>query len=58
MPLLRGFPDPGGHRRAQCAGTRGADPEAAGPDAMWARNLALYYDPPDIHPTPDLLSVP
>ncbi|MEU0458431.1 MULTISPECIES: hypothetical protein [unclassified Streptomyces] len=36
----------------------GADPEAAGPDAVWARNLALYYDPPDIHPTPDLLSVP
>ncbi|MET9865963.1 hypothetical protein ABZZ16_07120 [Streptomyces sp. NPDC006386] len=38
--------------------TSGADPEAAGPDAVWARNLALYYDPPDIQPTPALLSVP
>jgi hypothetical protein len=37
---------------------RSADPEAAGLDAVWARNLASYYDPPDIHPTPDPLSVP
>ncbi len=37
---------------------RNVDPEAVHAESVWARNLALFYDPPDIHPTQEPLSVP
>ncbi|MET9763588.1 SAV_2336 N-terminal domain-related protein [Streptomyces sp. NPDC006372] len=37
---------------------RTADPDAVGSDTVWARNLALVYDPPDVHPLPHVLDAP
>ncbi|MGA5900432.1 SAV_2336 N-terminal domain-related protein [Streptomyces venetus] len=37
---------------------RTVDPEAVGSDTVWARNLALVYDPPDVHPPPYPLEAP